>query len=112
MVTADLDSVRGREGSAAVFDSSLQAGADSRAGEDRVAASGDEPGHHQEAKTMEQSGRESAARASLEALGQPAARRPVQDKRDVEWDDRPARPTGGGSGGEDRQSATVIDEGG
>src|SRR5258705_7775171 len=111
-VSADLDSVQGREGSAAAVDPSLQAGADSRAGEDRTAASGDEPGHHQEAKAVEQSGRESAARASLEALGQPAARRPVQDKRDVEWADRPARPSRGGSRGEERKSAAADDAAG
>src|ERR1700682_107672 len=99
-ISPDLDSVWSREGSAATLDSSLQAGAHSRAGEDRTAAPGDEPGGDEEAQAVEQGGRESAARASAEAVGQPAARRPVQGKRDVAWADCAARPSGGGSRGE------------
>src|SRR5882724_10693828 len=41
--SADLGAHTGTERFAAVVDSSLQAGADSRAGEERAAASGDEP---------------------------------------------------------------------
>src|SRR6266446_4737052 len=68
---------RREEGSAAAVDSPLQAGAHSRAGEERVADPGDEPGSDKEAKTVEQSGREGAPRVAAKAVGQPAARRPV-----------------------------------
>ena len=40
------------EGSAAVVDSSLQAGADARAGEERAAAPGDEPRHAEEERSL------------------------------------------------------------
>src|SRR6266849_10443942 len=86
-VSADLDSVWSREGSAAALDSPLQAGAHSRAGEDRVATPGDEPGRDEEAQAMEPSGRKGATRAATKTVGQPTARRPVQGKRDVEWAD-------------------------
>src|SRR6266849_2413416 len=86
-VSADLDSVRARERSTAALDSPLQAGAYSRAGEDRTAAFSDEPGRDEEAQALEPSGREGATRAATETVGQPAARRPIQGKRDVEWAD-------------------------
>src|SRR6266404_2522227 len=49
-----------------------------------AAAPGDEPRRDEEAKAVEQSRRESASRVTACAMGQPAARRPVQGKRDVE----------------------------
>ena len=72
-----------------------------RAGKERTATPGDESGRHEEAQAVEQGGREGAARASLAALEQPTARRPVQDKRDVGRPDCPARSSRGGSGGEE-----------
>src|SRR5258708_1757928 len=79
-----LGAFEGTEGSTAAADPSLQAGADPRAGEERAAAPGDEPRRDEEAKAVEQSRRESASRVTACAMGQPAARRPVQGKRDVE----------------------------
>ena len=48
-----------------------------RAGEERVATPGDESGSDEEGEAVEQGGREGAARVAAEAMGQPAARRPV-----------------------------------
>src|SRR5713226_9247208 len=111
-VSADLDSVRAREGSATALDSSLQAGADSRAGEDRATAPGHESGRDEEAEAVEQSWCVCDAPATTETVGQPAARRPVQGKRDVEWADRSARPSRGGSGREEREGPTADDTAG
>jgi hypothetical protein len=52
-------------------DSRLRVGADTRAGEKRVAAArGDESGDHEEAQAVEQSRREGAPRVTAEAIGQ------------------------------------------
>src|SRR5271157_1263273 len=82
-VSADLDAFESGKGSTAAIDSSRQAGAHARAGEERTAAPGDEPGHHEEAEIVERRGREGALRVAAEAVGQPAARRPVEVKKRV-----------------------------
>ena len=64
------------------------------------------------AEVVEQGGREGAPRVTAEAVGQPAAGRPVQGKRDVEWADYAARPSRGGSCGEKRKSAAADDAAG
>src|SRR5579863_8672821 len=111
-VSTDLDAVGRGEGSAAVVDSSLQAGTDTRAGEERVAAPGDEPGSDEEEETVEQGGRASAARVAAEALGQPAARRPVPGTREVGRSHCAARSSGDGSRREKRESAAADDAAG
>jgi len=85
--SGDLGAFERTEGSTAVADPSPQIGTRSRAGEERAAASGDESRRFEEAEVVEPSGREGAPRVTACALGQPAARRPVQGKRDVEWAD-------------------------
>src|SRR5580765_3736115 len=87
IASGNLGAFAGTEGSTAVADPSPQTGTHSRAGEERVAAPGDESRRFEEAEVVEPSGREGAPRVTACAVGQPAARRPVQGKRDVEWAD-------------------------
>ena len=79
-VSADMGSVEGREGSAAAADSPLQAGAHPCAGEERPATSGAEPGTAEEKTVVERSGTEGLVRVAAGAMGQPAARRPVENE--------------------------------
>jgi len=64
-LSADLGTVAGTERSAAAIDSSLQTGTNSRAGEERVAAPGNEPRDAAEKRIVERDGTENAARVSV-----------------------------------------------
>jgi len=78
-----LGAVERRTGSAAVVDSSLQAGDAASASEERAAAPGAEPGNAEEAQAVERGRTEAAARVAAEAVGEPTAGRSAEGAEHV-----------------------------